>query len=55
MAIAVMFLRHSICLLRERNSRSCSGVGARPRLAGAVLGVGLPFGMAWIAGMMLHK
>jgi hypothetical protein len=27
----------------------------RPRLAGAVLGVGLPFGMAWIAGMMLHK
>jgi hypothetical protein len=27
----------------------------RPRLARAVLGVGLPFGMAWIAGMMLHK
>jgi hypothetical protein len=26
-----------------------------PWLAGAVLGVGLPFGMAWIAGMMLHK
>lgn len=26
-----------------------------PWLAGAVLGIGLPFGMAWIAGMMLHK
>jgi hypothetical protein len=26
-----------------------------PWLAGAVLRVGLPFGMAWIAGMMLHK
>jgi hypothetical protein len=26
-----------------------------PWLTGAVLGVGLPFGMVWIAGMMLHK
>jgi hypothetical protein len=26
-----------------------------PWLAGAVLGIGLPFGAAWIAGMMLHR
>jgi hypothetical protein len=26
-----------------------------PWLAGAVLGIGLPFGVAWIAGRMLHK
>src|SRR5688572_6496603 len=26
-----------------------------PWLAGAALGVGLPFGMAWVVGMLLHK
>jgi len=31
MAIAVMFLRHSACLLRERNSRPYSRVGRDPR------------------------